>query len=339
MCWACASITILIIYQKKTRHVYISISKLINPHTYWIIYQYDCREGLYMEYNVSYSYFPARNYYVNTSCKKATQKVWRIKRTTAPRPVNIREKYTRYAYRKINWMDINPSELLKHLWAYFLELLRHVHIWYGRFKVLQDVRVLHKLGISNGLFRGSTKILVDAWNPQRVRTVTSHARLGGRLTLQWLHNEHNGVSHHQPHDAIAVEIMWLVLSRNGGHTTPVLVDLQWLPVKQRIEFKFLLTYKALCGPAPAYLRELLVPYTLASTLRSTENTQLTPPRYWLQNFGKISFAAVAPALWNNLPLNNPHLWTFLSLAWWHICPSLLSSCNCVIDVCMLLLFP
>ena len=110
------------------------------------------------------------------------------------------------------------------------------------------------------------------------------------------------------------------------------------PSSRASNSKFLLTYKALCGLAPAYLRELLVPYTPASTLRSTENTRLTPPRYWLENFGKISFAAVAPALWNNLPLNNPHLWTFLSLAWWHICSKLRSSCNCVIDECMLFFY-
>ena len=50
--------------------------------------------------------------------------------------------------------------------------------------------------------------------------------------------------------------------RKYDHITPVLVDLHWLPVKQRIDFKILLlTYKALNGLAPAYMRELLIPYS------------------------------------------------------------------------------
>ena len=87
--------------------------------------------------------------------------------------------------------------------------------------------------------------------------------------------------------------------RKNDHITPVLVDLHWLPVKQRIDFKILLlTYKA-----PAYMRELLIPYFPKRTLRSTENHLLTPPRCRLEYFGKRSFAAAAPTLWNNLPLN------------------------------------
>ena len=92
--------------------------------------------------------------------------------------------------------------------------------------------------------------------------------------------------------------------RKYDHITPVLVDLHWLPVKQRIDFKILLlTYKALNGLAPAYMRELLIPYSPKRTLRSTENHLLTPPRCRLEYFGKRSFAAAAPTLWNNLPLN------------------------------------
>ena len=92
--------------------------------------------------------------------------------------------------------------------------------------------------------------------------------------------------------------------RKYDHITPVLVDLHWLPVKQKIDFKILLlTYKALNGLAPAYMRELLIPYSPKRTLRSTENHLLTPPRCRLEYFGKRSFAAAAPTLWNNLPLN------------------------------------
>ena len=91
--------------------------------------------------------------------------------------------------------------------------------------------------------------------------------------------------------------------RKYDHITPVLVYLHWLPLNQRIGFKILLlTYKALNGLAPAYLREQLVPYP-TRTLRSKENHQLTSLWCRMENFGKRSFAAAAPMLWYDLPLN------------------------------------
>ena len=92
--------------------------------------------------------------------------------------------------------------------------------------------------------------------------------------------------------------------RKYDHITPVLVDLQWLPIKQRIDFKIiLLTYKALNGLAPTYQREQLVLHSPTRTLRSKENHELTSLRCRLENFGKMSFAAAAPVLWNDLPLH------------------------------------
>ena len=92
--------------------------------------------------------------------------------------------------------------------------------------------------------------------------------------------------------------------RKYDHITPVFVDLDCLPVKQRIDFKiFLLTYKTLNGLAPAYMHKLLIPYSPKRTLRSTENHLLIPPRCRLEYCGKRSFAAAAPTLWNNLPIN------------------------------------
>ena len=43
-----------------------------------------------------------------------------------------------------------------------------------------------------------------------------------------------------------------------SHCTPLLSELHWLPIKQRIIFKTLLiTYKAIHGKAPVYIQELL----------------------------------------------------------------------------------
>ena len=50
-------------------------------------------------------------------------------------------------------------------------------------------------------------------------------------------------------------------TRKYDHIKPVLKQLHWLPISQRINYKILLlTYKALNGQAPSYITELLEPY-------------------------------------------------------------------------------
>ena len=57
-----------------------------------------------------------------------------------------------------------------------------------------------------------------------------------------------------------------------------LMDLHWLPVDKRIEYKLLLyKYKALHGLAPGYLCKLVVPYEPRRVLRSAESNLLTVP--------------------------------------------------------------
>ena len=47
-------------------------------------------------------------------------------------------------------------------------------------------------------------------------------------------------------------------SNKYDHITPLLMELHWLPVQQRINFKILLiTYRALNGQAPSYISDLL----------------------------------------------------------------------------------
>ena len=55
------------------------------------------------------------------------------------------------------------------------------------------------------------------------------------------------------------------------HITPVLINLHWMPVKHRINFKLMcLIYKALNASAPPYLTDLLVNYTPLRSLRSAD---------------------------------------------------------------------
>ena len=54
------------------------------------------------------------------------------------------------------------------------------------------------------------------------------------------------------------------------HITPVLKELHWLPICQRIDYKVLLyTYKALHGQCPQYIIDLLCVYRQARDLRSS----------------------------------------------------------------------
>lgn len=84
--------------------------------------------------------------------------------------------------------------------------------------------------------------------------------------------------------------------------TPVLYDLHWLKVEERIVYKLMvITYKALHGMAPAYIMDLLSIYTPARTLRSQNAMLLTVPRS-NKRYGDRSFAVAAPTLWNKLPV-------------------------------------
>ena len=56
------------------------------------------------------------------------------------------------------------------------------------------------------------------------------------------------------------------------HVTPCLIDLHWLPVQFRIDFKIaLLTFKCLNGLAPSYLSDLIELYKPTRSLRSAES--------------------------------------------------------------------
>ena len=86
------------------------------------------------------------------------------------------------------------------------------------------------------------------------------------------------------------------------HIKPVLKQLHWLPVNQRINYKILLlTYKALNGQAPSYITELLEPCTPARNLRSSFKNLLKIPLVKLVSYGRKCFSFAAPTLWNFLP--------------------------------------
>ena len=88
-----------------------------------------------------------------------------------------------------------------------------------------------------------------------------------------------------------------------AHITPVLAALHWLPIECRIVFKIsLITYKAIHGLAPDYIAELLSPKVNVRLLRSSNKHLLKVPKTKLKTKGDRAFSAVAPTLWNCLPL-------------------------------------
>ena len=70
----------------------------------------------------------------------------------------------------------------------------------------------------------------------------------------------------------------LTRSNKRSHITLILRSLHWLPVAYRIQFKITLTYRALHGETPAYVADLIHPYTSARPLRSNMLSLLSVPR-------------------------------------------------------------
>ena len=88
-------------------------------------------------------------------------------------------------------------------------------------------------------------------------------------------------------------------TRKRDHITPILKELHWLPVNQRIAYKIcLLTFKGLNGLAPAYISNQLCLYKPTRSLRSMHDT--TPACRRCKTLGERSLSLLAPTLWNQL---------------------------------------
>jgi hypothetical protein len=88
-----------------------------------------------------------------------------------------------------------------------------------------------------------------------------------------------------------------------SHITPILAELHWLPIKQRIIFKILvITFKCIHGQSPSYLCDLLSAHVPTRPfLRSRDAMFLTVPFTRSHILYSCSFNFVAPRLWNQLP--------------------------------------
>ena len=93
-------------------------------------------------------------------------------------------------------------------------------------------------------------------------------------------------------------------SKKQDHITPILHELHWLPVEKRIIYKTLLiTFKCFNNLAPSHLSDLIIQYKPTRTLHSSSKNLLVIPRTNTIRYGERAFCAVAPRLWNRLPLD------------------------------------
>ena len=96
----------------------------------------------------------------------------------------------------------------------------------------------------------------------------------------------------------------LVVNKKGRQheARPILKELHWLPIEQRIEYKAAtLVFKCLNGTAPEYLQSLVSVRRPSRSLRSSaDTTALDIPRSRLRT-GERSFQFFGPKVWNSLP--------------------------------------
>ena len=121
----------------------------------------------------------------------------------------------------------------------------------------------------------------------------------------------------------AARLIYRVSRRNSA--TPLLREMHWLPVQQRIEFKILVhVYNCIHGSSPVYLQDLIELYNPGRQgLRSSgDSTRLAIPRT-NRSFGDKSFSVLGPTLWNNLPKSvraAPNVQCFKKLLKTHLFP-------------------
>jgi len=116
--------------------------------------------------------------------------------------------------------------------------------------------------------------------------------ISGQL-LQWLQSVFNAAAH-------------LVFSaRKSEHITPLLRELHWLKVPERIQFRLcVLSYRCLAGTALSYLAETLhstADVGLRRSLRSASTSTLVIPFTRRTMLGDRAFSVSAAQAWNTLP--------------------------------------
>ena len=94
--------------------------------------------------------------------------------------------------------------------------------------------------------------------------------------------------------------------KRRDHVSPLLKELHWLPVSERVIFKTgLLTFKSLMHTSPKYISSRLQRYVPARALRSSSSNLLFIPRTNTRA-GSGAFSCAAATVWNSLPSDVRH---------------------------------
>ena len=97
-------------------------------------------------------------------------------------------------------------------------------------------------------------------------------------------------------------------AKKYDHVSPLLRQLHWLPVQDRIDFKTLtIAYKCVTDSAPSYLCELITPYQPNhSGLRSNSDSRIFKKPFTHLTAANKGFYTAAPSIWNELPSGIRH---------------------------------
>jgi len=94
-------------------------------------------------------------------------------------------------------------------------------------------------------------------------------------------------------------------ARKYDHVTPLLRDLHWLRIQQRLDFRLaVIAHRCLHGTAPAYLASefhRVADYEARRRLRSASTAALDLPRTQHSTIGDRAFPVAASRVWNSLP--------------------------------------
>ncbi len=86
------------------------------------------------------------------------------------------------------------------------------------------------------------------------------------------------------------------------HVTPLFINLHWLLIAARINFKALMfAYKTTTGSAPLYLNSLLQTYVSSRSLRSASEWRIIVPSQRGTKSLSQTFSLTIPIWWNDLP--------------------------------------
>jgi len=110
---------------------------------------------------------------------------------------------------------------------------------------------------------------------------------------------------HRLQSVLNAAVRLVFSARRSDHTIPLLCELHWLKVPERVMFRLcVLTYRCLNDTAPHYLAETIRPVSSRGTrqhLRSAETSTLLVPSTRRSTLGDRSFPMAAARAWNALP--------------------------------------